>query len=336
MIWLQDRQHRKVKYLRLSVTDRCNLRCTYCMPEAMTFRDRAELMTFEELTTAVELFVELGVSKVRITGGEPLARRGIVDLVRRVAAVPGIDDLSMTTNGVLLEGMAADLHAAGLQRLNVSLDTIDPARFREMTRWGDIKPVISGIRAAREVGFSPIKINAVLIRGMNDGEAGDLIRFCRDEGLVLRFIEYMPIGVDSWWTPERFLKIDEMTAVVKSQGFRIEPSETATIGGGPAEYWRVTAPEGGPSAEVGFIAALSHNFCAACNRVRLTSDGRVRECLTSGGRLSLRDMFRAGTPREEILAAVKDALYGKVDGHGFAPDADGGLHTFVSMSSLGG
>ncbi len=339
MFDLVDKQRRVVKYLRLSVTDRCNLRCTYCMPERIEFMRRRDLCTFEELEQLVRCFVSAGVTHLRLTGGEPLARRGIVDLVGRLAAIDGVKDLSMTTNAVLLGSMAAELKAAGLTRVNVSLDTIDPDKFAEVTRWGTLAPVLEGIEAARAVGLSPIKINAVLVRGVNDTEAGDLIRWAAAQKLLLRFIEYMPIGIDEHWRTTKFMGIDDMKAAVEAQGFSIAPlaDEARPIGGGPARYWSVTPPGGGEPSTVGFIAALTHNFCAGCNRVRLTSDGRVRECLSAGGTLSLRDMLRSGKTPAEILAAIEAALYGKVDGHGFeAVTGTGGRHTLLPMSALGG
>ncbi|MFT7625481.1 MAG: cyclic pyranopterin phosphate synthase [Myxococcota bacterium] len=307
------------------------------MPEKMTFMPRADLLSFEEMEQLVGMFVESGISHLRITGGEPLARRGIVELVGRLSALPGIKDLSMTTNGVLLEPMAKDLAGAGLSRVNVSIDTICPDRFKSVTRWGELEPVLNGIRAARDTFEGPTKLNVVLVRGVNDDEAGDLIRWAGDEGVLLRFIEYMPIGIDNWWQNERFVPIDEIRDSVSGQGFTVVPlAGEAPVGGGPAQYWSVTPPGGTPST-VGFIAALTHNFCAGCNRVRLTSDGRVRECLTSGGALSLRDMLRTGKTRAEILAAIHEALYGKVDGHGFdAGSGTGGKHAYIPMSALGG
>ena len=335
---LQDKQCRTVRYLRLSVTDRCNLRCQYCMPEHVEFLPRRDLLSFEESEAIVGHFVSLGVNHVRITGGEPLARRGIVDLVRRVASVPGVEDLAMTTNAVLLERYARGLADAGLRRLNVSLDSVDPAVFHRVTRRGDLAQVLRGLDAAQDAGFALIKINAVLVRGVNDDHAGELLRFCRDRGFVLRFIEYMPIGADAFWSDKTFLSIDDVRRTLEAQGFRLEPlggGEKAPAGGGPARYWSAIHPDGGPPQRVGFIAAVSHNFCMACNRVRLTSDGRIRECLTHGSHLSLRDMLRAGASDEVMRDAIRNALYGKVDGHGFRPE-DGGKRTVLPMSALGG
>ena len=336
MISLQDRQHRRVKYLRVSVTDRCNLRCLYCMPEKMEFLPRSELLNFEEIQQLVEIFVSMGISKVRITGGEPLARRDIVRLVEMLAGIQGLEDLAMTTNGVLLAPLAQELKSAGLTRLNVSCDTFNPEAFAKVTRWGELAPVLEGLQAARDAGFDSIKINAVLLRGVNDMDAGNMIRYCGEQGYLLRFIEFMPIGIDEYWSPERFMKVDEMKLLVENQGFKIEPlSNEMPVGGGPAQYCQMTPPEGGTPVAVGFIGALSHNFCRMCNRVRLTSDGRVRECLTAGGQLSLRDMLRSGASGTDIESAIHQALYGKIDGHGFDL-ADGGLKTRVSMSALGG
>ncbi len=316
------------------------MRCVYCMPEKMTFLKRKDVLTYEEIVRCVKIFVELGVSHVRLTGGEPLARRHLVKLVRMLTDIPGVKDLSMTTNGMLLGEHAQALADAGLERVNVSLDTLDPAKFKAATRWGELEPVLNGIRAARDAGLTPVKLNAVLVRGVNEDEAAPLIRFARDEGLLLRFIEFMPVGIDDYWTDDRFLKIDEMRASVEKAGFTVHPiapDEEKPVGGGPAKYWHVIAPDSDTPSKVGFIAALTHNFCETCNRVRLASDGRVRECLSSGGDLSMRDMMREGKSDDEMLAALQAALYGKVDGHGFdGKSGSGGLHTLLPMSALGG
>jgi len=243
--------------LRVSVTDRCNLRCTYCMPEDVTFRDRSELLTFEEIAAFVRVAAGLGVDKVRLTGGEPLVRRGLAELVRLVAAVPGIADVGLTTNGVLLEAQAAGLYAAGLRRLNVSLDTLDPGRFRLLTRRDGLPQILAGLAAAKRAGFDPVKVNAVVIRGANDADVVPLARYCRDLGFELRFIEYMPIGADAW---ERD-KVVPAREILDRLAWELGP--LVPVGHDPsapaAEY--AYADGGG---RVGMIASVSRPFCASC------------------------------------------------------------------------
>jgi cyclic pyranopterin phosphate synthase len=335
---LVDREHRRVRYLRLSVTDRCNLRCRYCLPERVTFKPRDELLTFEEIERVVRLFVGLGVNHLRVTGGEPLLRRDLPLLIDRLSRIDGITDLSMTTNATRLAQLAHPLRQAGLERLNVSLDTVDEGRFGDLTRGGDLSEVVAGLDAALDAGFSRIKINAVLIRGQSDDNIPELLAFSRRYGAVLRLIEYMPIGIDEYWTQERFVPIDEARRRLEAEGYEAQPLPDADkpVGGGPAKYWRVTTPSG-DSQTVGFVAALTHNFCAGCNRVRLTADGRLRECLSEGGQSSLRDAMRRGEDDAFLLAMIERSLYGKVVGHGFdAAIEGGGVAARLPMSSLGG
>ncbi len=332
---LVDLQAREVRYLRLSVTDRCNYRCTYCMPaDGVVFAGRGALLDFGEIERLVRIFVGLGIRRVRLTGGEPLVRRDIVDLIARIAAIDGVEDLAMTTNAHLLADLAAPLRAAGLRRLNVSLDTVDAARFSEMTRGGQLHHVVAGLTAAREAGFRDTKLNVVVLRGANLDGLDDLLTFAATEGLLPRFIEYMPIGLDAHWGPDQFVSSDEMRTVLATN-WRLEADPTSTVpGGGPARYW--LAHHRGqpqlPPVQLGFISALSENFCRSCNRVRLSSIGTLRECLSSSGVLSLRDMLRTGETDERIADAVQAALLGKIDGHRF----DHGIETAESMSAIGG
>ena len=330
---LVDLQRRRVEYLRLSVTDRCNYRCSYCMPaEGVHVVPRADLLDFDEMTTLTRLFVQLGVRRVRLTGGEPLVRRGIVDLVKQIAAIPGVDDLAMTTNGHLLAELAEPLKQAGLQRLNVSLDTLDPKKFAHVSRGGALQPVLDGIAAAQRAGFASIKLNAVTLKGLNDHELLPLCDFAARQNLVLRLIEYMPIGVDAFWGPETWQPVAETRTRVMG-AYALEPDESGEIpGGGPARYWRGRNKLSGRELRVGFISAVSEKFCEACNRVRLSPTGTLRECLSTRGALSLRDMLRAGASEAELMAAIHDAMAGKVDGHRY----DAAVPTLESMSAIGG
>ncbi len=333
---LVDLQSRVVRYLRVSVTDRCNYRCRYCMPaEGGQVLPRTELLNFDEITRLVRVFMRLGVRRVRLTGGEPLVRRGIVELVERIAAVDGVEDLAATTNAHLLPELAGPLRRAGLQRLNVSLDSLDPRVFAEMTRHGDLATVLRGLDAASDAGFENIKLNTVVLRGHNDAGLDTMLRFAAEHGHVLRLIEYMPIGVDDAWGPDTFLSADEMRDGL-AQRWDFEPGVTASVsGGGPARYWRAhpRSPEVASRAvEVGFITAISDHFCGQCNRVRLSPMGTLRECLSSPGTLSLRDMMRGGQDDDAVAVAIRAALLGKVDGHRFGE----GVATFEAMSAIGG
>ena len=251
--------------------------------------------------------------------------------------MPGVQDLAMTTNATQLREHAEALFAAGLQRLNVSIDTVDPARFSDVTRGGSLDEVLDGLDAATAAGFRRIKLNAVLVRGTNHDQIPELLQFAYERDAVLRLIEYMPIGVDQYWQESRFIPVDSVRQDLAASGYTVTPIDRADgpVGGGPAEYWQVVSPSGTRQI-VGFVAALTHNFCASCNRVRLTADGRVRECLSEGGKSSLRDQMRAGASDAELSAMIHTALYGKVDGHGFRAAPSGGRSAFVPMSALGG
>lgn len=337
---LVDGQRRKVSYLRLSVTDRCNFRCVYCMPaEGAEFAPRPELLTFEEMEEIVESFVALGITHVRLTGGEPLLRRDIVDLVGRIARIDGVEDLAMTTNGAALVRLAKPLKDAGLKRLNISIDTLREKRFKTVTRTGDLARVLAGITAAEDAGFERTKLNAVVVRGFNDDELSDLVRFAIAKRVTLRFIEYMPIGTDNFWSADTFLSTETMLERLASD-FEIElpigqASSAGIVGGGPAVYRDLVAKDGSGRVRVGFISALSHNFCASCNRVRLTSTGTLQECLAYMGSLSLRDALRSGADRKQLTALIESALWMKGPGHRY-DGSDGPVRTQMPMSAIGG
>lgn len=335
---LVDLQSRVVRYVRFSVTDRCNFRCTYCMPaEGAQVEPRHALLSFDEIERLARIFVGLGVVRLRLTGGEPLVRRDIVDLVAQLAQIPGVEDLAMTTNAFRLGELAEPLRAAGLRRLNVSLDTVDAAMFTAMTRNGALSDVLEGLDAADRAGFTATKINAVVVRGSNDQHLPALAAFCQARGYVLRLIEYMPIGLDQHWGQQSFVAAADMRQTLQAAGWQLhegapKASFGAAIGGGPARYQWATPPGGGEPLALGFITAVSDHFCATCNRVRVNASGTLRECLSTPGRLSLRDAMRAGLDDDELRGIVRLALAGKVDGHRFMV----GTRTVEAMSSIGG
>ncbi len=305
-----DAFNRPISYLRVSVTDRCNLRCIYCMPpEGVPIRSHEEILRYEEFEKVVRAASSLGISKVRLTGGEPLVRKGILDLVHRLASIQGIDDLAMTTNGTLLARWAYDLKEAGLKRVNVSLDTLRPERFRLITRLGNLSDVLEGIEVARRVGLTPIKINTVVIRGMNEDEVVDFARLTLDGDWHIRFIELMPIG-RQLSSGSRFVSAGEVRRRIESTLGKLEPAKMG-VGGGPARYYRLRGARG----TVGFITPISEHFCYRCNRLRLTADGRLRPCLLSDYEIDLRSPLRQGAGIEEIRALIVEGIESKPPHH---------------------
>ncbi len=307
---LVDRFDRIHNNLRISVTDRCNLRCTYCMPEDVTFVDRGELLTFEEIAQFVRVAAPLGVNKIRLTGGEPLMRKGLDNLVRMLTPIPGITDIGLTTNGLLLADHAESLYAAGLRRLNVSLDTLDPGRFRELTRRDGFDKVIAGLLAAKAVGFGPIKVNAVAIRGFIEHDAVPLAQFCREHGFELRFIEYMPIGAESW-EREKVVYAHELLEWLERDVAPLSPSPHYDPRA-PAMDFDYADGQG----RVGIIASLSRPFCRSCNRIRITADGKLRNCLFALNETDVKPMLRR--PISDTVAlrnALIDSVAEKWEGH---------------------
>jgi GTP 3',8-cyclase len=327
MTALVDGFGRSVRYVRLSVTDRCDLRCVYCMAEEMTFLPRAQVLTLEELATLCRAFVELGVEKIRLTGGEPLVRRGIEKLVSEVGALPGLTDFAMTTNGTGLVKHARTLKAGGLRRLNISLDTLDPGRFKALTRTGDLARVINGIRAAREAGFARIKLNAVILKGRNDDEVLDLVDFARQEQVDISFIEEMPLGQSIGHDrAETFCSSDEVRATIETR-HRLVPTTESTLG--PSRYYRMSDSD----SRIGFISPHSHNFCAACNRVRVTAEGRLLLCLGNEHSLDLRAVLRRHPgDTERLKAALVAAMAHKPERHHFTTDGDVQVVRFMNMT----
>jgi cyclic pyranopterin phosphate synthase len=311
---MQDRFQRQINYLRISVTDRCNLRCVYCMPAGgIQSIPHSEILTIEEIVSLVKAGVLVGIKKVRLTGGEPLVRLGILDLIKKLRDIPEIDDIALTTNGILLSDMASNLKAAGLKRVNISVDTLKPTRFHRITRGGSLNQVCRGIDAALENGLGPVKINAVAIRGFNDDELVDLARLSLDRPLHIRFIELMPIGTSDAWSRGRFISTQEVRELISGALGNLE-DEKKILGSGPASYSRLS----GASGTIGFISAVSNHFCAACNRLRLTATGQLRPCLFSGRETDLRQALRSGASIDELARIFKEAINSKPDGHDLA------------------
>ncbi len=306
-----DSFNRPISYLRVSVTDRCNLRCVYCMPpEGVPWRPHGEVLRYEEIETVVRAAAELGISKIRLTGGEPLVRRGLVDLVSTISCIPGLDDLAMTTNGTLLARYAKELKAAGLKRVNVSLDTLRPERFRRITRLGELSATLEGIAAAKEADLVPVKINTVVIRCLNDDEVVDFARLTRAPDWHVRFIEVMPLGDNADWAGNGYVPMAEVRERIERELGELRPARLGG-GGGPARYYRLSGAHG----TVGFITPISEHFCYQCNRLRLTADGKLRPCLLSDYEIDLRTPLRQGAAMEEIKHLIVEAVRAKPERH---------------------
>ena len=323
-----DRFGRDIHYLRISLTDHCNLRCVYCMPEDMTFRPTAELMQDDELLRLVDLCAQLGFDKIRLTGGEPTVRANLVDLVGAIRQTPGIRSLSMTTNGVLLERLAQPLAKAGLQRVNVSLDTLNPEQFKRLTRWGNLEQVWRGILAAEAAGLTPIKINAVVVRGYNEAEVSGLARLTLDHPWQVRYIEMMPFAGATDLQLRQMVTAEEILERIRTE---VGPVEVANGGklDGEARVFRLAGAQG----ELGFISSVTAPFCAACTRARLTADGRLRLCLLREGEVDLLTPMRAGASQAELRQLIVEAIWFKPWGHGLA---EGVIPLNRVMSEIGG
>jgi GTP 3',8-cyclase len=298
--------------LRISVTDRCNIRCFYCMPaEDVVFMNKRELLSFEEIERAVRVAVTLGVDKVRLTGGEPLVRRELPELVRRIANLPGIKDVGLTTNGILLADQAQELWDAGLRRINVSLDALDPVRFREVTRRDGYEKVIAGIKAAQAVGFAPVKINAVSIRGVTEDQIVPFGKFARETGAEIRFIEFMPLDADNAWERDKVLFADEILEILSKEIMPLKPVGQKDKAA-PASNFEFEDGVG----RIGLIASVSKPFCKDCNRFRLTSDGKLRNCLFSLEETDIKSLLRdAGKTDLDIAKAMLKCVTEKKEGH---------------------
>ncbi len=309
--------------LRISVTDRCNIRCFYCMPaEDVQFMDKAELLTFEEIERFVRVAVPLGIDKLRLTGGEPLVRRELHKLVEKLASIPGIKDVGLTTNGIFLAEQAADLYAAGLRRINVSLDALTPEKFKQFTRRDGFEKVIEGIKAAQSVGFDPVKINAVSVRGMTEDEVVPFGHFARETGVEVRFIEYMPLDADNAWERGKVLFAHEIIEKLSAEIMPLVP--TATHDRAACEQPVPGGGHGGPASDfvfedgvgrIGFIASISQPFCMSCNRIRITADGKLRNCLFSLDETDVRSLLRGDGTDDQIAAAIRSSVAAKKEGH---------------------
>lgn len=301
---MRDIYHRNINYMRISITDLCNLRCQYCMPpNGVPKKEHRELMTIEEILRVVKAGAKEGIKKIRITGGEPLIKRGILDLIQGISQVEGIEDISLTTNGILLKEMAPALKEAGLNRLNISMDSLRPDRFREITRGGDLALVWEGIREAMRLGIAPIKLNVVVIGNFNEDEINDFVDLTRKEPMDVRFIELMPLGEASGWAKERFISNQEIKSRIKD--LIPIPKDFS----GPAAYYKVPGAKG----RIGFINPISDHFCSDCNRIRLTADGKLKPCLHSNHEISIKEvMEKEGLTLEEV---IQKAILAKPEKH---------------------
>ncbi len=323
-----DPFHRKITYLRISITDRCNLRCFYCVSaDSLAPLTHRDILSYEEILVIVYAAVELGIKKVRITGGEPLIRRNVLHFIRLLCAIPGLKDVSITTNGILLKDMAGLLFDAGIRRVNISLDTLNPVKFQRITRRDRFRDVLAGISAAKEAGFSPIKLNVVAIKGINDDEIQQLARLSVHQPYTVRFIEFMPIGKKSCWHREKVITSDEIKSRLESMGsLQQVPS---SVNDGPAKRYRFENAKG----EIGIISPISDHFCATCNRLRLTADGKLRPCLFSDHEIDIKAPLRNGCTQDEIKKLFKKGIAEKPKQH----HAGHGNNTCLRpMSKIGG
>ncbi len=325
---MMDSYHRRIDYLRISITDRCNLRCIYCMPEeGITPLRHEDVLRFEEIARLVRIGAGLGIRHLRLTGGEPLVRKGVIELVGMLRQIPGIETLTLTTNGIALAPLAHELAQAGLDRVNISLDTLRPERYTAITRRGRLEDALAGIEAALAAGLAPVKINNVVARGLNDDEAVDFARMTLERPWHVRFIEFMPLGEHAEQARRDYVSSDETRARIVAALGELAPAEIETHG--PARTWQLPGAQG----TIGFISALSEHFCGFCNRLRLTSDGRLVPCLFSDREYDLRGPLRAGADDAALRALWGNVIAAKPDGH----HLEGALTTTEHrMSQIGG
>ena len=306
---LKDTFNRTIDYIRISITDRCNLRCVYCMPSGgVKFLEHRDILQYEEIARILRVAVHTGMRKVRITGGEPLVRRNITDLIKMIKGIEGIHQLSMTTNGILLERYAEPLAEAGLDRVNVSLDSLKPDRFREITRGGVLDAVLRGIEAAEKAGLTPIKINMVPMRGVNDDEIEEFAKMTLTSPYQVRFIEFMPFVTEDMWNREKFISTEEIQSRVEQVGTLLPAKMKRS---GPARYFTFE----GAAGVIGFISPISNHFCKECNRLRLTADGKLRPCLFSETEIDLKPALRNNGSDEEIRRLIELSIAVKPKGH---------------------
>lgn len=323
-----DRFGRNIHYLRISLTDHCNLRCLYCMPEDMTFQPNSELMQDDEILKLLQLFTSIGFDKIRLTGGEPTIRAHVVDLVREMAATPGVRSLSMTTNGILLGKLALPLKEAGLQRVNISLDTLDPTRFKTLTRWGKFEDVWEGIQAAEEAGLTPLKLNMVVVRGHNLDDVVSMANLTYEHDWQVRFIEMMPFAGQTDFQTNLVVSDKEILERISNKLDKPDLLNNGILDG-EARLYRLPGAKG----TLGFISSVTNPFCAGCTRARLTSDGKLRLCLLKEKEVDLLTPLRAGSSIEELRELILDGIWWKPWGHGLA---QGEIATNRTMSQIGG
>ena len=301
---MKDSYCRKINYMRISITDLCNLRCQYCMPENGVFKKHhKDMMSIDEIVQVVKSGAQLGIDKIRITGGEPLVKKGIIDLVEKIHSVEGIKDIAMTTNGILLKSMCKDLHSVGLNRLNISIDSLKPDKFKEITRGGNVKDVLEGIEEALSLNMTAIKLNVVVIGGYNEDEILDFVNLTHSMPVDVRFIELMPIGQASDWAKDRFISNEEIIKGISN----LIPLENDSSS--PAKYFKLPDSIG----RVGFINPISNHFCGSCNRIRLTSDGKIKPCLHSNNEFDILEVMR--TSPEDLTKYISDAILLKPQKH---------------------
>lgn len=324
-----DNYNRHINYLRISVTDRCNLRCIYCMPkEGLSLIGHDDILRYEEIVRITRVAASKGVSKIRITGGEPLARKGVVDFITTLNKIPGIEDLSITTNGILLQSAASALRKAGVKRINISLDSLDHKKYKKITRGGDLNAVLAGIRKALEEGFDPIKINVVAMRGINDDELLSFAELTIKRPAHIRYIEFMPVDKKTEWDKNYFISNAEIQEKIKKIGELIPiPSDNKS---GPATMFQLKGARG----KLGFISPLSNHFCDTCNRLRLTADGKLRTCLFSDNEIDLKTPLRDGCSDRKLQEIITQAILSKPMGHKVLEPSF--KKCFRGMSAIGG
>ena len=312
MTGLSDSFQRPINYLRISVTDRCNLRCVYCIPEeGVSLMSHADILSYEEIFRVVEAAAEMGIDRVRLTGGEPLVRAGVSDLVKLIAGIGTINDIALTTNGILLSQYAAELKDAGLRRVNISLDTIKPERFNRITRCGNLEDALQGIEAAHTAGLDPVKINMVVVAGINDDEIPDFAKKTVDEGWHVRFIEHMPV-IDEEPLAFNLVSVSEIRRAIETLG-KLESCQVK-IGNGPAKYFRLP----GATGTIGFITPVTEHFCYQCNRLRFTADGKLRPCLLSEEEIDIKESLRRGASLAELKSLIEKTIASKPESHRLA------------------
>ena len=322
---LTDKYGRNIEYLRLSVTDRCDLRCSYCMPEGFKdFGTPEDWLSFDEIERVIRVFGELGTKRIRITGGEPLVRRNLPELAARLSALPGIEDLSLSSNATRMQKQALPLKKAGISRINISLDTLREERFKNITGGGKLEKVINGLLAAKEAGFHPVKINMVVMRGVNDDEVEDMVQFCIEHDFTLRFIETMPMGNTGREASNQYIPLSEIHERLAKKYNLVKANMN---GGGPARYVRVEGTE----LRIGYITPMSQHFCDTCNRVRLSHDGTLYLCLGQNDSYPLRDLMRSGISDDELKQHIQNAINLKPEKHEFSEKPQK-LVRFMSMT----